>query len=369
MNVNVRNRKSVLFITNIPAPYRIDFFNELGRYCNLTVVFEARRAAGVRFNWNDRKKKLFRAIFLSDGEIDETHVNWKIFSYLDKDRYDRIIATSYGYYTEMAALLWMRLRRIPYDLELDGGIVRPGEPFYKRLIKRRIIRGAGHLFSSGKETDSLFLHYGGQADRLVRYPFTSLHAADVRDPADAEEKAEARRQLGLKEEMVIVSIGQFIRRKGYDVLLKACSGLDPKAGVHIIGGSPTEEYRALVSGYSLKNVAFHEFMDKASMQRFLRAADLFVLPTREDMWGLVVNEAMAAGLPVVTTTACNAGKELIEDGVNGFLVPPENPDALRDTLNGLIAAPHTMTVMGRNNSEKMRTCTIEEMARIQAEYL
>ena len=87
----------VLFLTNIPAPYRIDFFNALGRLCELTVVFEARRAEGIRFNWNEDTAKHFTAVFLNDADIDETHVDQRIFQSIARDRYDQIVATSYGY--------------------------------------------------------------------------------------------------------------------------------------------------------------------------------------------------------------------------------------------------------------------------------
>ena len=59
----------VLFITNIPAPYRIDFYNELGKQIDLTVVFEAKGAEGIRFNWNIDEINNFKAIFLDEGNI------------------------------------------------------------------------------------------------------------------------------------------------------------------------------------------------------------------------------------------------------------------------------------------------------------
>lgn len=60
----------ILFITNIPSPYRVDFYNELAKFVDLTVIFEARRAKGIRFSWNDNNIQ-FKAIFLSEGEIQE----------------------------------------------------------------------------------------------------------------------------------------------------------------------------------------------------------------------------------------------------------------------------------------------------------
>lgn len=83
--------KDVLFITNIPAPYRIDFYNELGKYVNLTVLFEAKGASdqGIQFNWNYDAISNFKAVFLSNGDIREKKIDWKIIDFLKKNKIGR----------------------------------------------------------------------------------------------------------------------------------------------------------------------------------------------------------------------------------------------------------------------------------------
>ena len=358
----------MLFLANIPAPYRIDFFNELGKSCDLTVVFEAKRAKGIRFNWNEDNALHFKPLFLSEGDIDETHVNRKLFSHIAPNRYDQIVATNYGYYTETAALLYMWLRGIPYDLELDGGIVRAGENPVKRMLKRLIIGNAKRLFSSGKATDALFVHYGGDPNKILRYPFTSLHRADLLNTLPTqEEKQSAKGLLGLNDELLVLSIGQFIHRKGYDVLLSHCDKLGEKANLAIIGGTPTEEYSRIVHQRNLTKVRFLEFMDQAQLKLWFLAADVFVLPTREDMWGLVINEAMANALPVVTTNTCNAGLELVEDGKNGYLVEPEDGDALVERINRILKDDVLRETMAAESLKRIQGYTIEGMANLHVE--
>lgn len=114
----------VLFITNIPVSYRIDFYNELGKNLDLTAIFEAKSAEGIRFNWNINEIKDFKAIFFSERNINEKKVDWKIFKYINKNEYDRIVATSYSYFTEKIALIFMKIKNIPYYLETDGALVR-----------------------------------------------------------------------------------------------------------------------------------------------------------------------------------------------------------------------------------------------------
>ena len=63
------------------------------------------------------------------------------------------------------------------------------------------------------------------------------------------------------------------------------------------------------------------------------AADVFVMPTREDIWGLVINEAMAYGLPVVSTDKCIAALELVKNGRNGYIIPPNQPKEIAQKVN------------------------------------
>lgn len=90
----------------------------------------------------------------------------------------------------------------------------------------------------------------------------------------------------------------------------------------------------------LTNVHFIDFMPKKELADYYRAADIFVLPTREDIWGLVINEAMAYGLPVVTTEKCVAGVEMVCEGHNGYIVPVENTDALKKAILKTLKSPY-----------------------------
>ena len=172
----------------------------------------------------------------------------------------------------------------------------------------------------------------------------------------------------MREEKIILSVGQYVYRKGYDILIKAVEQLDDHTiGCYIIGGNPTEEYIQMVKKNNLTNIHFIEFKLKDELNEYYRAADVFVLPTREDIWGLVVNEDMAQGLPVITTNRCVAGLELIQNKVFGQIVPIENPEALaiaiKQELNNL-SIERTATIL-----EKIQKYTIEQMAHVHMQNL
>ncbi len=365
--------KKVLFITNIPVPYRVSFFNELGKYVDLTVLFEGKTAEryGVNFDWNLDSIRNFRAIFLSEGDIIENRVDRGIFQYLKKGMYDEIVATNYAYRTEMAAIVYMKLHGIPYYMETDGGMVRRGENFFKRLLKKFLVSGAKGYFSPSASSDDYLAFYGAWRERIFRYPFTSLSERDILPvPLTREQKEEYRQALGMPEKKVILGVGQFIVRKGFDVLLDALSamrGTEEEIGVYLVGGVPVPEYIEAAERLSLSGICVHfvPFQNSKTVSAYYKAADLFVLPTREDIWGLVINEAMAHGLPVLTTTACVAGLALVEDGKNGFLVPPGEAAPLAAALEKLLACD--LQGMGAESLQKIRPYTFENMALVHAE--
>ena len=179
---------------------------------------------------------------------------------------------------------------------------------------------------------------------------------------DREQKNMLRKKLHIQEKFVVLTVGRFIHEKGFDVLLKSAQHLPKSAGVYFVGGEPTEEYLHLQKRYNLTNVHFVGFCEKAALAEYYRAADLFVLPTRGDVWGLVLNEAMSFGLPVITTNRCAAGLELIENGMQGYVVPVDDVQALADKINLLCSDVYQMREMGRQARKRILPYTTERMA-------
>lgn len=91
------------------------------------------------------------------------------------------------------------------------------------------------------------------------------------------------------------------------------------------------------------------------------AADLFVFPTREDIWGLVVNEALSYGLPVITTNKCLAGVELIEHGENGYIISTNNVKDLSKYINCFFSKETNRVRFVKNSLKIIEEYTIEKM--------
>lgn len=355
--------KKVLFYSNIPSPYRVDFFNELGKHCDLTVIFELSYSPERDDKWKDYNFKNFKGIVLDGKRIStDTAFCPNITKYLKAERYDEVVVTVLASPTAILAVNWLKRHHIPYIYEGDGGFIHPDNKI-KYLIKKRIISGAKYCFSTSKAFDEYCINYGASFEGLIRYPLSSICNEDIIPRClSLEEKSALKENCHMAEKKCIVSVGQMIERKGFDILLKAAKNLSDEWGIYLIGGNATKELEELVSKLRLENkVHFLDFMDKKTLWKYYQAADLFLLPTREDIWGLVVNEAMANGLPVVSSDKCIAALEMVEDEKNGYIFQSENTEELGQVLKMVNDNPLILVEMAENAREKAYDFTIEKM--------
>jgi glycosyltransferase involved in cell wall biosynthesis len=142
----------------------------------------------------------------------------------------------------------------------------------------------------------------------------------------------------------ILFVGEVGVRKGIAYLLETFAPLSAAAELHLVG--PVEPgFETVLARHSLANVILRGPLSGRTLERAYTDADIFCLPSVEEGFGMVLGEAMAAGLPVVVTNVTGAS-ELIESGREGILVPPADIPALRDALRALIDDPERRVRMG-----------------------
>lgn len=356
----------VLFLTNVPSPYRVEFFNQLGRECDLTVLYQKGVSSERDRKWKGVIGNHYKSVFMKGKStgVDNAFCP-EVIGYLKDKSFDVRIICGIASPTEMLAITYCKLHHIDYWLESDGGFAKSGNGI-KETIKRFMVKGAGLYLSTGASHDNYYLHYGAEKDKLVRYPFSSVLEKDILPmPIADSEKQAIREKVGMTGQRIILSIGQFIHRKGFDVLLKAAKEID--GDIYIVGGMPTQEYIDLGKQLKLNNVHYEGFKTKQELAEYYKAADIFVLPTREDIWGLVVNEAMAYGLPIITTDKCAAGVELVKG--NGYIVEVDNVEQFQEKANFLINNIDVLNQMAIRSLGIIHNYTIETMTRKHHELL
>ncbi len=346
--------KKLLILSTIPVPYRTEVFLGLAKHYRADIFFER----SYDQNRNDK-------YFVTDEGFtmlnsDEGRKRYQ--SCLRRLReYDLVLAYDYTSKKGMQLMLRCIRQGVPYCLNCDGAFINPHP--VKDWIKRFFIRRARACFCSGDSAREYFLHYGARQENLYLHDFTSLTEKDIfPNTANREEKKKLREKNGLEDTVLVLTIGQFIYRKGFDILLEAWRQVRGNCRLLMVGGGEKQqEYEAFIAKYGMDNVTLVGYLDKSKIFEYYRASDLFVLPTREDVWGLVVNEAMACGIPVISSDMCIAGRELIKEGINGYVVPSEDVDRLAEALQKLVNQPALREEMGRNNIRDIQGKTLQNI--------
>ena len=346
----------VLYYTNIPAPYRVKFFNLLSKSVDLTVIFNG-----------DKNEKYRNKEWFKNNEFDFNYINLKGISPFKlnkilKDNYDIVIIGTYANINGAILNILLRHKHIKFFLNADGGIVPKKESFLSKFLKTKFISTAYYYLSTGKSTNEYLEHYGANKSSIYVYPFSSIEKSDVLLlPIKMEEKLKLRKEAGYNYKRLFVSVGSFIERKGYDLFLNSLliSNNEKNGFIIIGGGEEKENYLEFLKEHNIKNIHFIDFCDKEKIFEYYKMSDVFFFPSREDIWGLVVNEAMSTGLPVISTLETASAREVFK---RNQLYPCENIKALNKKINEYSSkSALDLYKEGLNNLEISSKYTIENM--------
>jgi glycosyltransferase involved in cell wall biosynthesis len=237
----------------------------------------------------------------------------------------------------------------------------------KERLKRSIFPRVDATLGSGEQSRAFAMRYGVRPERALLLP----HVIDVAHFVAGREKAvpgrdRARAELGLRG-TVFLYVGRLWWGKGLEHLVDAFSALqrrtEEEVSLLLAGDGPEEAHlRARTQAEGLRNVVFVGFVQKPDLPRYYTMADAFVFPSLGDPYGLVVDEAMACSLPVISTSAAGEIGDRIEDGVNGYIVPPENSAALLDRMEVLAHDQGLRARMGEASARRIAGHTPERWA-------
>jgi len=359
---------NVLYLSNIPSPYMVNYLNELGKLCDLTVVFEKKSSSERGGRWNNYIFKSFKGVILNGISTGvDSSLSLGVLKYINNHKKSVIFVTNPSTPTGILAILYMKFRRIPFILESEGGFAKNGKSL-KEWFKKYLMRKAEYYFSTNKIGDEYFLKYGATEDKLIKYPFTSLFKKDLRTSRTIEEQIALRIKYGIKGSKTAVAVGRFIKLKNFEWLIREWARLDKDFYLYLIGeGEEKNNYIRTIRSKNLSNIVILDFMESNELLEILGSFDLLIHPTLSDVWGLVVNEALSQGVPVITTPMCIAGNELIKDNYNGFVMKPD--ENMINRISCLLRDSHKLQEMSKNSIESIKLYTFEQMANIHIDEI
>ncbi len=322
----------ILAIADFPAPYRVEVFKGLAKEYQLDLFFTSSSSGYLSNEWYYKPNADFQFGLLDNAETK------KEFERCVKRLYNYDLVLCYNPWAKLSRLVQRKCMRknIPYILNADGALAI-NTKFPKKQIKTFYSKRAALCFAGCERAVEYFKTYGANPQNIIKHSFTSLFEEQIlTTPYTKEQKLEFKKELGIEDKVTFITVGQFIHRKGFDLLLDAWAKTKHKAQLYIIGGGPLEdEYLKTIADTALENVHIIGFKKPHDLKKYYAASDVFVFPTREDIWGLVVNEALANALPTISSNKCTAGNELIKNGVNGFIYDVDNTEELAKLVDML----------------------------------
>ena len=369
-----QRKRRLLILSEIISPYRIPVFNALARHnaVDLHVVFLAETDPQLR-QWRVYREEIaFSHEVLPSWRLHiASHnvlLNWRVASCLRKFSPEAIICGGYNYYASWEALSWARRHNTGFVLwsESNRQDARSGRPWTERLKSHFLSRCDGFAVP-GKSAGDYLLSLGVNAERITLAPnaidnaWFAAQAESIRSRA-----SEFRQKLGLPERFILF-VGRLVEGKGVFDLLEAYGRLGDEVrselGLMFAGdGDCRSELERRAKGIQTGKIGFSGFVHREDLAALYALSEALLLPTRSDTWGLVVNEAMACGLPIVVTSVAGCAADLVEDGWNGYIVPPADPEALKIVIEQLATKHDLRQQMSLRSYERIRSYSPEACA-------
>lgn len=325
----------ILYIFNHPAPYKVSFLNELAENVELDVIFERTKNKNrnplfyseKEYKFNFKKVKL-----IPFGEENCFGNGIKKYIKEHHNEYNHIIMNGYSCLAEMSAIKYMVKKKIPYILMINGGIVHKDSPV-KLKIKTKYISTATSYLSPNEQSSKYLTHYGADPAKIKIYPYASIHDSDIRKAPISEE---IRKQLCLKYHLpvgpIFTNISQFIPRKNNMQIIEIFKNRTET--LFLVGDGPERKtYEKYIRKNNITNVIIHKTLSRSQVKEVLQLSTGFITLSKEDIFGHTTIEALANGIPVISSNHVNASLEVIKNGVNGFLVSLENEAEINEAIN------------------------------------
>ncbi len=368
----------LVVITNILAPYRIPLFEALrSQVDDFTVLLMAKTEENRQWTIdqvNFKTESLPGLHCLPGGAEVSVHINYGVIRRLIHLRPDVVLSGGFSL-ANIAAYTYCKLFGAAYvgwgELTLKDGAEHSG---VKRAIRRIMTHGSTGSIASSSAAREAFFHYGARPNTVLTtiLPFdvSSLHAAAM----DFKASDTGKRLRAQFPGPVVLSIGQLIKRKGYQELLaiyQSALRTNPNIQLLIIGEGPERTtLEEQVKDAGLANVHFIGHVQPADLHRYLGVSDVFIFPTRYDCFGLVLSEAMAAELVVVSSVHAMATQDLVVHGKTGFVIDPSDTHASATVLrNALTLSADARDHIGRAAYERVRQCDPPIAAQSMIEFL
>ncbi|MFX3617504.1 MAG: glycosyltransferase family 4 protein [Sporolactobacillus sp.] len=362
----------VLIIHNTLPKYRVSFFNELAKQCELTMIFHDYRKNSSIYGDVDRRKELenMESYFEYSDELLKSLLTDKDFNFVIIPPLDdfqalkisRYVLTLKKKYRFKIALFWEKWVAPAEFLPLKKKIKNT----IQKIATSSIVREVDLCIASGSKAKEYFENNGVSSQRIR----VAMDAVDV----EYERTSDVRERFGIDtESKIILYFGRIVERKGLVFLIKAIQKAFSNDNVFFLicgDGEEREEIERIAEDTLSLPYKFVGKVVPEDKVNFFSAASLFVLPSyffegTPEAWGLTVNESILFDVPVVSTTAVGSAYDLIVPGV-GKIVEQGSVDTLAIGMKEVLKNCNSRTVQKNKKNFSSQTMAAEFASALEA---
>lgn len=339
----------LIFYSIVPSPYQRDLFYELSCCPDVDLKVLYLEPSHPDNPWPEKPLQSYEQV-LSGGYLrwgaSRFHYSWHWPHLTDTD-----VIVFNGYQSLIAQqILHTRAKTVPCIFW--GEKMVADSTGIKGRLQRRLAAGLNHCRAIAA--------IGSRAEQDYKQRFPGKPIFNIPYYCDL---SSFQQNLPQRPRSVptILCCGQMIQRKGIDLLLQAFSqviqsGL--QARLLLVGREADLPQMMQPLPESVKQqIEFAGFQAPDNLPRFFQQADIFVLPSRYDGWGVVVNQALGAGLPIICSDAVGAAFDLVQPGVNGCIVPSADATALTQALIQVLQQPDWLQAASQASLVQARNWT------------
>lgn len=387
-----RRQIRLAYLVSHPIQYQAPLLRRIAREpgIELTVLFGSDfsvrgykdQGFGVEVAWDTPLLEGYRSEFLqplrdTGGVSATTPISRGLYRRLQQcdgsPAFDALWVHGYASVNALQGILAAHALGIPVLLRAESWLAdrerSPWKLAAKTAFFRMLARGIAAVLPIGTVNAAYWTHYFGSSVRQFMMPYAVDNAYFAqRAEAAARHQQELRAELRLEPQRpVILFASKLQARKHADHLLEAYrqfiadQASEGRPYLVIVGdGEQRASLEALTRELGLEDVRFAGFRNQSELPRFFQLASVFVLPSRHEPWGLIVNEVMAAGCPVIVSSDVGCHADLVTDGAEGCVFPVGDVPALTHALRRVFAAPDSPARMGDRARQRINAWTFEE---------
>jgi 1,2-diacylglycerol 3-alpha-glucosyltransferase len=365
-------KRRLVIVTEIISPYRIPLFNALAQNPDVDphVIFLGDTDPKLR-QWQVYKQEInfsYQVLPSWRKRIGKYNalLNFGIQKALEQSAPEVVLCGGYSYIASWQALRWARRNRVRFLLWSESNLQDMRRRYrFVEFLKKQFLKRSDGFVVPGRSALEYLRAQGIGESRISIAP----NAVDNDLFAKAAESAR-RNALALRRELALpdryfLFVGRLVREKGIFELLSAYSNLSEQLrreiGFVFVGdGEARQELQSFGSSISPGNVRFVGFVQREQLGAYYGLAAALVLPTYTDTWGMVVNEAMACGLPVIVSRAAGCAADLVHENRNGLLVTTRDVHSLETAIGTLAQRRDLCEAMGACSAQHIQSYSPEE---------